>query len=220
MVRLERAVSGARSSRAVCVPGVYGAEHRWKYERSCRPVASLGSLRFRCYESGDPRGFFCEFDAWGPNAFDGFGQRVQSFQAASGYAEIFYCEDSDGRCHFSILCFHLEGAVLAIGSRDWCRDFWTMAKGTLGYRVLSYVDDYAIDPSLGRPASLADFRRASRRLDALLLRYGLTRHPSKGVWGDGSQCLQHLGFVVDTVRGLFGIRRRSWMRFRAFPCSW
>jgi hypothetical protein len=83
--------------------------------------------------------------------------------------------------------------------------FWTMVKRTLGYRVLSYVDDFAIAPSLGHPASLADCRRASRRLDALLLRYGLTRHPSKGVRGDGSQCLHHLGFVVDTVRGLFGI---------------
>jgi hypothetical protein len=51
-------------------------------------------------------------------------------------------------------------------------------QGTLGYRVLSYVDNYAIAPSLGRPASLADCRRASRRLDALLLRYGLTRNPS------------------------------------------
>jgi hypothetical protein len=59
--------------------------------------------------------------------------------------------------------------------------FWTMVKRTLGYHVLSYVDEYAIAPSLGRPASLADCRRASRRLDALLLRYGLTRHPSKGV---------------------------------------
>jgi hypothetical protein len=82
---------------------------------------------------------------------------------------------------------------------------WTTVKRTLGYRVLSYVGNFAIVPSLGRPSSLADCRRASRCVDALLLRYGLTRHPSKGVWGDGSQCLQHLGFVVDTVRGLFGI---------------
>jgi hypothetical protein len=63
--------------------------------------------------------------------------------------------------------------------------FWTMVMRTLVYRALSYVYDYAVAPSLGHPASLADCRRASRRLDALLLRYGLTRHPSKSVWGDG-----------------------------------
>jgi hypothetical protein len=87
--------------------------------------------------------------------------------------------------------------------------FWTMVKRTLGYLVLSFVDDFAIAPSLGRPASLADCRRASRHLDALFYRYGLTRHPSMGVWGDGSQCLQHLGFVVEIVRGLFGIQAKK-----------
>lgn len=78
-------------------------------------------------------------------------------------------------------------------------------KRNLGYRVLSYVDDFAIAPSLGRAATAADCRKASRRLDELLLRYGLMRHPSKGIWGDGSQCLEHLGFVIDTRRGFFGV---------------
>jgi hypothetical protein len=115
---LERAVSGARSMRAVCVPGIYGAEHRWNHERSGRPVASLGSQRFHCYERGDPRGFFCEFDAWGSNAFDGVAQRVQSFHDASGYAEIFYCVDSDGRWHralFSASCASI-----------WMEPFWLL----------------------------------------------------------------------------------------------
>jgi hypothetical protein len=50
-----------------------------------------------------------------------------------------------------------------------------------------------------------DCLRASARLDKLLLRYGLTRHPKKGVWSGGSQVLQHLGFVIDSVRGSFGV---------------
>jgi hypothetical protein len=83
--------------------------------------------------------------------------------------------------------------------------FWMMVKKTLGYWVLSYVDDFAFAPSLGRAATAADCRKASRCIDELLRMYGLTRHPLKGVWVAGSQCLQHLGFVIDTHRGLFGV---------------
>jgi hypothetical protein len=131
---LERAVSGARPTRAVCVPGVYGAEHRWNHEKSSRPVSSFGSLRFHCYESGDPRGFFCEFDAWGSNVFDGFAQRVQSFQAASGYAEIFYCEDSDGRWHralSSVSCASI-----------WIEPFWLLVL-EISAEILNYGQEDA-----------------------------------------------------------------------------
>jgi hypothetical protein len=82
--------------------------------------------------------------------------------------------------------------------------FWMMVKKTLGYRVVSYVDDFAIAPSLGRAATAADCRKASRHIDELLRMYGLTRHLLKGVWSAFSQCQQHLGFVIDTHRGLFG----------------
>jgi hypothetical protein len=78
-------------------------------------------------------------------------------------------------------------------------------KTTLGYRVLSYVDEFAIDPSLGRVATVSDCRKVPRIVGDLLLTFGLTRHPLKGVWGDGSQCLEHLGFVTHSRRGLFGV---------------
>jgi hypothetical protein len=55
-----------------------------------------------------------------------------------------------------------------------------------------------------------DCLRASPRLDKLLLRYGLTRHPKNGVWGDGSQVLQHLGVIEDSVRIPSAFRRASW----------
>jgi hypothetical protein len=155
-----------------------------------------------------PRGIFCRFDAWGSNAFDEFAQRVQSFQAASGYAEIFYCEDSDGRWQralFSVSCASI-----------WMEPFWLLVL-EISAEILDYCQEDARLScfelcrrlracSISRPPciigrlskSVAVFGRAS-------LRYGLTRHPSKGVRGDGPQCLQRLGFVVDTVRGLFGI---------------
>jgi hypothetical protein len=58
--------------------------------------------------------------------------------------------------------------------------FWRTFKSRFGYRVLSYVDDYLICPSTGRASIKMDFLRASARLDKLLLRYGLTRHPKNG----------------------------------------
>jgi Reverse transcriptase (RNA-dependent DNA polymerase) len=83
--------------------------------------------------------------------------------------------------------------------------FFTTIKSRFGYRVLSYVDDYLICPSTGRASTKMDCLRASARLYKLLLRYGLTRHPKKGVRCGGSQVLQHLGFVIDSVRGSFGV---------------
>ena len=83
--------------------------------------------------------------------------------------------------------------------------FWTMVRTRLSYRVLSYVDDFAIAPSMGRAATANDCRKASAKLGQLLNRYGLTRHPEKGVWGSGSQTICHLGFMIDTIRGTFGV---------------
>lgn len=82
---------------------------------------------------------------------------------------------------------------------------WTMVKRRFGYRVCSYVDDFAAVSSMGRPATSRDFLKASKVLNRLLKRYGITRHPIKGVWDSGSQVITHLGFMIDTVRGTFGV---------------
>lgn len=42
-----------------------------------------------------------------------------------------------------------------------------------------------------------------------ILQYGLTRHQAKGVWGESAQDIQHLGFVIDTVCGTFGVPARK-----------
>lgn len=113
---------------------------------------------------------------------------------------------SDGSCRY------FQYIALPFGwsrSGYWfCRlveRFWTMVRQRLSYRVRSYIDDFLIAPSMGRASTKQDYFRASALLDKLLDRYGLTRHPTKGVWGHGSQVLQHLGFIIDTHRGTFGV---------------
>jgi hypothetical protein len=56
--------------------------------------------------------------------------------------------------------------------------FWTYVNRTLRYRVLSYIDDFCICPSLGRILIEEDYVKADRVLDSLRYRYGLTRHPT------------------------------------------
>lgn len=68
-----------------------------------------------------------------------------------------------------------------------------------GYRVMSYIDDFAAAPSPhGTVATAEDCRAAGASLDALFARLGVIRHTSKGCW-TGSQQLEHLGMFLDTV---------------------
>jgi hypothetical protein len=102
------------------------------------------------------------------------GDRMLSMDLRSGYNH--FRLHPDMRKYFPVRIVMADGTeryfqylVLPCG---WSRSgywfsrivqrFWTMVKRPLGYRVLSYVNDYAISLSLGRPASLADSRRASR----------------------------------------------------------
>lgn len=87
--------------------------------------------------------------------------------------------------------------------------FWIFVKKTLRYRVLSFVDDFALAPSSGRASTSALCVRASAKIDQLIVRYGLTRHPQKGFWGQGAQVITHLGFVIDTVRVRFGVPQKK-----------
>lgn len=83
--------------------------------------------------------------------------------------------------------------------------FWTMMKTRYGYRVCSYVDYFAAAPSMVRASTLAGCSKASALLDRFIIRYGITCHPTKGVLGARSQVIQHLGFMINTKRGTFGV---------------
>lgn len=73
-------------------------------------------------------------------------------------------------------------------------------RSVLRYRVLPYLDDFLVVPSpIGRRARKTDCRTATRTIDGLLKRLGLTRHPRKGEWSTGgSTRVEHLGAIVDT----------------------
>lgn len=68
-------------------------------------------------------------------------------------------------------------------------------------RVLQWIDDYLLIPGVGTVASAPeDCLQLSMVLDRLFPRLGLLRHPDKGVWGQGTTRLEHVGVVIDTVQ--------------------
>lgn len=72
----------------------------------------------------------------------------------------------------------------------------------LGYRVCSYIDKFSIAPSVGTSATSAVCLPVSQAI-RLLLCYGLTRYALKCVWSGGAHVVEHLRFVIHTVRGTF-----------------
>lgn len=58
-----------------------------------------------------------------------------------------------------------------------------------------------------------DCMRTSKRIQGLMDRFGISRHPSKGVWGEGVQVSDHLGFTWGSGRMRFtvaGKQERVW----------
>jgi hypothetical protein len=46
---------------------------------------------------------------------------------------------------------------------------------------------------------------ASARIERLMDKLGIARHPKKGVWGKRAQVLDHLGMTWDSVSGRFTV---------------
>lgn len=68
-----------------------------------------------------------------------------------------------------------------------------------GARVLSYIDDFLIAPSVGRVSTTED-DMMSRKVGVMLEELGLARHKEKGVWGEGTTRIENLVVVWDTPR--------------------
>lgn len=74
-----------------------------------------------------------------------------------------------------------------------------------GYRLLSYIDDFLLAPSVGRASTSEDCWRATGRIGRLMDELGVERHPDKGVWDGGARALDHLGMRWDSSKMLFTV---------------
>lgn len=73
----------------------------------------------------------------------------------------------------------------------------------LEWRVLAYLDDFLIAPSVpGVVASELDCKKARNIISRRLQQLGLRRHPQNGEWM-GYTSLTHLGTEIDSVRMRF-----------------
>lgn len=92
---------------------------------------------------------------------------------------------------------------------------------SLQCRVLQWIYDYLFSPGIEIQSSLvSDCQKLCARLDALFPTLGLLRHPNKGVWGDGSTRLEHLGIVIDTVQFQFFVteEKLSKLHIKSLTC--
>lgn len=113
-----------------------------------------------------------------------------SFDIKSGYRH--FSLHPDVRNYF---LFHFNGQFFRCKALPfgWSRSaFWftnlikplvAHLRERFGMRVLPYIDDFLLAPTLGRVSTREDCKRASVEIDVLLRLLGIARHPSKGVWG-------------------------------------
>lgn len=78
---------------------------------------------------------------------------------------------------------------------------------SLNCQVPQWIDYYLLAPGIGKwPSSATDCYMLCSKLDALIPKLGLLRHPAKGIWGHGMTRLEDLGLVIDTVKFRFFVR--------------
>ena len=82
------------------------------------------------------------------------------------------------------------------------------------YRVLCYLDDFAVAPArVGDVSTAENCQVATSMIENSLDSLGLTRHPSKGEW-IGATRVVHLGIVIDSLQEKFYIAPRKIKKVR------
>jgi hypothetical protein len=196
----------------VHVPGVHCSGFGRQSQVGCRPESSLRILR-SCHYKVRRSGRVCGFaDARRHHDFNGFEEWLPPHASPPRHQAVLLGIRDDGRRDREVLpvyrpTIRVEPEWLLVCPNR--LSFLDVRQGRLGipravvHRQLSDLS-FAwteIDRG-GLHQSVQDPR-------GLLARYGLNRHPGKGVWGRGSQVVMHLGFVVDTKRGRFGVSARK-----------
>lgn len=83
-----------------------------------------------------------------------------------------------------------------------------------GLRVLAYLDDFLIAATpLGEVSTKAHCKEAARKVEVVMERLGLARHPTKGDW-EGSTVVEHLGVVIDSEQMRFFVAPRKLRKVR------
>ena len=149
------------------------------------------------------------------------GERLISFDLTAGYRHVhlhplmwdFFVFEYGGET-YQCLALPFGWGRSAMHFTRFLRPFVTYMRNVLGYRCLWYLDDWLIAPRGGKAATKADCLRASSKLDHVMGVLGLARHPTKGVWGEGAQELDHLGFRLSTLTGLFTVTEKKQSRMK------
>lgn len=134
------------------------------------------------------------------------GDYLASFDLRDGYHLLSIRQEDRKYFHVDILGEIFECIALPFG---WSLSPYFFGKTVRvlvkalrrrGIPTLPFVDDFllVLGPSVHRGWQVLSL------VDSLLLRLGLSRHPTKGSWFP-TQSLTHLGVHVDTVRGLFTV---------------
>lgn len=149
------------------------------------------------------------------------GERLLSFDLAAGYRHVhlhplmwdYFLFSYAGQVYRCLALPFGWGRSAAHFTR-FLRPVVTYMRNVLGYRVLWYLDDFLIAPGRGGGGGESCCLRASKQMDFIMLRLGLKRHQTKGVWGSGATELTHLGFHLSTLTMRFTVPPPKQQRMR------
>ena len=153
-------------------------------------------------------------------------ERLISFDLVAGYRHVhlhplmlnFFLFSYAGRV-YRCLALPFGWGRSAFHFTRFLRPMVSYLRNALGYRILWYLDDFLIAPGSRRGtkyrSSRVDCSQAARKIDLVLLRLGLERHQSKGVWGDGATELDHLGFHISTLTMRISVPSTKQVRLRS-----
>lgn len=144
----------------LCLKGVHRSELGWEGSRCGQPVSPVDHDDPITTKNKTLEGFYTSLIQGDSLVYYGIGHAGrQDCMLLSVHSPPF---SLNLQCILVLLC---------------SEPLWTKAKTRYSDCGRSYVDDFTATSSLGRPATVAGFLRASQILDHLLFRYGLAHHP-------------------------------------------
>jgi Reverse transcriptase (RNA-dependent DNA polymerase) len=150
------------------------------------------------------------------------GDHMVSFDIESGYRHFrlaprmrdWFCFRFNGRC-FRCIALPFGWGSSPLWFTQLLSPVVRHLRMELRYGVLAYIDDFLVAPTCaGRVERPRDCHRATKEIETLLRRLGLTKHASKGEW-TGATRIEKLGAIVDTMLMKFYITPRKIEKIRS-----